>query len=255
MQDIENDRKAVSAWRRFLPLAVILAVMALGWALGLHRALTVEALVDSRVALAGKVAAHPVAALAGFVLVYLVLVALSVPGASLMTLAGGLLFGWQLGTVATLLGATSGAILVFLAARTAFADLLRARAGPFLARLADGFRADAFNYLLFLRLVPVFPFWLVNLAPAFLGMRLAPYALATAIGILPGSLALSVIGSGLGGILDAQVRACAGRPDCRPSLEIGDLLGGELLAGLAVLGIVSLIPVVVKAVRARRGAS
>src|SRR6266481_4731931 len=98
--------------------------------------------------------------------------------------------------------AALGAIAVFLAARTAFYDLFHARAGAALARFEQGFRRDSFSYLLFLRLIPVFPFWLVNIVPALLGMTLGPYTLATLIGIIPGAVVYSSVGSGLGTLLD-----------------------------------------------------
>ena len=101
-----------------------------------------------------------------------------------------------------MIGATIGSVAVFLAARTAFYDLFHARAGAALARLEEGFRRDSFNYLLFLRLVPVFPFWLVNIVPALLGMTLGPYTLATLIGIIPGAVVYSSVGAGLGMLLD-----------------------------------------------------
>lgn len=250
----EESGGARPVWRRFWPVAAILAVMAAGWALGLHRHLTFAALVDSRASLVALVEARPVASLLAYVVAYVVVVALSLPGAVLMTLAGGFLFGWAVGAAATVVGATLGATLVFLAARTAAGDMLAARAGPGLARLAEGFRADSFNYLLFLRLVPLFPFWLVNLAPALFGMRLGPYALATAIGILPGSAAFSVIGAGLDRVI-AETPGCAhGAPAGTCSLDVKALVQPELLAGLAALGVVALIPVAWKALAARRAA-
>ncbi|MEJ1157127.1 TVP38/TMEM64 family protein [Prosthecomicrobium sp. N25] len=241
---------------RFLPLVAILAIMAGAYALGLHRSLSLDGLVQSRSALAARVEAAPLLSLLAFVAVYVATVALSLPGATLLTLAGGFLFGWKLGAAGTLVGATTGAVFVFLAARTALADTLRRKAGPFLARVAEGFRQDAFHYLLFLRLVPVFPFWLVNLAPALLGMRLAPFALATAIGILPGTIAFSVVGSGLDSVIDAQIAAnpaCVGGAPCRLSIDPSRLVTRELLAGLGALGLVALLPLALKAWRARRG--
>jgi uncharacterized membrane protein YdjX (TVP38/TMEM64 family) len=112
------------------------------------------------------------------------------PGAAVLTLAGRFLFGWFWGGLASMIAATIGAVLVFLIARTALGEPLAARAGPWLAKLRQGFQEGAFNYLLFLRLVPIFPFWLVNLAPALLGVSFWTYTLATIIGIIPGSFAI-----------------------------------------------------------------
>ena len=125
-----------------------------------------------------------------FVLAYALVVAFSLPIAIIITPVGGFLFGVWLGALLSVIGATLGSVAVFLAARTAFYDLFHARAGAALARLEDGFRRDSFSYLLFLRLVPVFPFWLVNIVPALLGMTLGPYTLATLIGIIPGGVRL-----------------------------------------------------------------
>lgn len=249
------DGRAVPAWRRFAPVAAILAVSVAGYAAGLHRHVGFAAFVRSHAEVTAFVADRPIASVAAYLALYVTVVALSLPGAAFLTLVGGLLFGAAIGAAATVAGATCGAVVVFLAARTACGDALRRRAGPLLARLAEGFRADAFNYLLFLRLVPLFPFWLVNLAPALFGMRLGPYALATAVGILPGTVAFSVIGSGLGGFVEAQVAQCAGRPDCHPRLHLQHLVSTELLLGFAALGVVALIPVVLKARRGRGGAA
>ncbi len=125
-----------------------------------------------------------------FVLAYALVVAFSLPIAIIITPLGGFLFGVWMGAVLSVIGATLGSVAVFLAARTAFYDLFHARAGAALARFEDGFRRDSFSYLLFLRLVPVFPFWLVNIVPALLGMKLGPYTLATRDRHHPGGLRL-----------------------------------------------------------------
>ncbi|HYE53038.1 MAG TPA: VTT domain-containing protein, partial [Azospirillaceae bacterium] len=175
-------------WRRVLPLLLLAAGIALVFATGLHRHLSLASLAEHRQGLADLAARSPATAAASFILAYAAAVALSVPGAVFLTLAGGLLFGVAAGTLYTVAGATLGATLLFLAARTALGDLLRARAGPWMARLEEGLRRDALSYLLFLRLVPAFPFWLVNLVPAFLGVRLSTFVLGTFLGIIPGTL-------------------------------------------------------------------
>src|SRR5262249_27008746 len=144
-----------------------------------------------------ELADHLVLALAIYLCAYAGVVTLSLPGATILTLAGGCMFGASLATGVTVIAATIGATLLFLAARTAFADLLRQRAGPWLTRLRDGFQENAFSYLLFLRLVPAFPFFVVNLVPAFFGMRLQSFVLATFIGIIPGTLVYASVGAGL----------------------------------------------------------
>ncbi len=252
---VPDEKRVAPAWRRFLPVGILLAAMAVGYALGLHRYLSFAAFLESRAALAARVEAMPVVSALSFVAVYTVVVALSVPGASLLTLSAGFLFGWLAGSALTVIAATAGAVILFLVARSALADTFRRRAGPFLAKMQDGFQEDAFNYLLFLRLVPLFPFWLVNLAPALLGMRLGPYALATLIGILPGSIAFATIGAGLDSVIAASLAAdpaCAGGGACTPSLDPRKLVTPELLFGLGALGVVALIPVALKAWKRRK---
>ncbi|MFZ2467986.1 MAG: VTT domain-containing protein, partial [Parvibaculum sedimenti] len=107
-----------------------------------------------------------------------------------------------LGGAATVVAATAGATVLFIAAKSALGDLLRAKAGSAVARMEEGFRANAFSYLLFLRLVPAFPFWLVNLAPAFLGVRLSTFVGATFIGIVPGTFVFASLGAGLGAVFE-----------------------------------------------------
>ena len=148
------------------------------------------------------------------------MVALSVPVGFYLTVIGGILFGAVLGGLAALVGATIGAICIFLIARSAMGEHLVRRAGPLAEKLAQGFRADAFSYLLFLRLVPIFPFWLVNLVPALCGVSVATFAAATALGIIPATFAFAFVGAGLDSVIAAQqaaYRACvaAGRTDCR----------------------------------------
>ena len=157
------------------------------------------------------IARNAAAAVAGYVALYIAVVALSLPGGAVLTITGGVLFGVVIGGAAALVGATIGAICIFLIARSAVGEHLVRRAGPLAERLAEGFRADAFSYLLFLRLVPLFPFWLVNLVPALCGVRLATFAAATAIGIIPATFAFAFVGAGLDSVIAAQeaaYRAC-----------------------------------------------
>jgi uncharacterized membrane protein YdjX (TVP38/TMEM64 family) len=230
-----------AGWRRLWPLALIGAGIALAFALGLDRHLSAEALAANQAALAALVRANPAATGAGFVAAYAAAVAVSLPGGVFLTLAGGLLFGHLWGTVLSVLGATIGAVLLFLAARHALGPLLARRAGPLLARVRPGLERDGLSYLLALRLVPIFPFWLVNLAPALVGMRLGPYALATFLGVIPATAVFAGIGAGLGEIL-----AAGGRPDLGVILSPGVLLP---LLGLAVL---ALVPVLWRRIAARR---
>src|SRR5262249_46201099 len=170
-QSAGRDQTRARPWlHRLAPVAVVVLVMAVVFAMGWHRFLSLETLVRHRAPIEGFVASRLVLAVGTFIAIYVAAVALSVPGAVILTITGGVLFGWLIGALAAIVGATTGATIVFLIARGACGEAILRRAGPLAEKLAQGFRADAFHYLLFLRLVPVFPFWLVNLAPAVVGV-------------------------------------------------------------------------------------
>lgn len=224
---------------------------------GSHRALTLETVMRHRDAIQAFIAEHGFAAPVLYTAIYIVAVALSLPGGVLLTVIGGILFGTLIGTISAVVGATVGAALLFLIARTALRETLVRRAGPRVRRFAEGFREDAFNYLLFLRLVPIFPFWLVNLAPALLGVSLRTFVAATAIGVIPGALAFAFFGAGLDSVLASQKEtfmACveAGGTDCKLNFDFKAAFTPKLLSAFLILGLVALLPVVVKRIRARR---
>ncbi|WP_417670966.1 TVP38/TMEM64 family protein [Roseibium sp.] len=238
--------------RRWAPLVLILAAMGIGWLSGWHEALTLSSLIKNRIVLTAFVADNIGLAILAYVLLYIVTVALSFPGASFLTIAGGFLFGWTIGGTATVFAATLGATLIFLIARSSLGQVLTRKAGPFVTRLSSGFRESALSYLLFLRLTPVFPFWLVNIAPAMFGVPLATYVLATVLGIIPGTYAFAIIGSGLDSVIEAQEMAnpgCAAAGTCE--VEIGALVTPELIAAFFALGFAALIPVALKKLRGR----
>jgi uncharacterized membrane protein YdjX (TVP38/TMEM64 family) len=217
---------------RFVPIALVVVALVLAYALGLHEVLSLEQLRLHHRTLLGFVAAHPVTAPLGYAAIYILAVALSLPGAAVLTVAGGFLFGAWLGTGLTVISATIGATVIFLAARSAFGDLLRARAGPALRRMEEGFRRDAFSYLLMLRLVPLFPFFLVNLVPAFLGVRLRTYVAATLLGIIPATLVFTLAGCGLDRIVAGD-----------GAVSLDSLLTPEMMAALSGLALLALAPV------------
>jgi uncharacterized membrane protein YdjX (TVP38/TMEM64 family) len=251
-----DEASGRSPWR-FVPLAVVVALSILIVAMGWHRHLSFEAFVHRHAVLRDFIAYDLTAAVAAYVALYVVVVALSVPGALFLTVAGGIMFGALLGGVAALVGATVGAVCIFLIAKSALGEHLVRRAGPRVAKIAEGFRADAFSYLLFLRLVPIFPFWLVNLVPALAGVRFVPFVAATALGIVPATFAFASVGAGLDSIIAAQeaaYRAClaTGAASCRLDFDLTTAVTPQLLAALVALGVVALIPVAVKKLRARR---
>jgi uncharacterized membrane protein YdjX (TVP38/TMEM64 family) len=245
--------------RRFLPFAALVAVMVVILAMGWHRQLSFETLVRHRAGIDAFVADHYAAAVAAFVALYVAVAALSVPGAAVLTICGGILFGWLVGGLAAIAGATVGATIIFSIARSACGESLLRYAGPRAQNLAEGFRSDAFSYLLFLRLVPIFPFWLVNLAPALVGVRLVTFLGATALGIVPGTLAYALVGEGLDSVIRAEgaaFRAClaAGNSDCQLHFDMAAALTPQLLAALVALGLIALIPIVLRRWRGRGAA-
>lgn len=227
--------------RRALPLLLLGLGLGLFIAFDLGRFFDLSELRAHQSDLQRWVNDRPVIAPAAYLLFYAVLVAFSLPVASFVTIAGGFLFGIWFGTLWTAIGATLGASLVFLAARTALGEVLRAKAGPWLSRLEGEFRTNGFHYLLFLRLVPAFPFWLINIAPALFGMRFVPFVLATAIGILPGTFVFTYFGHGLGTTLQHS-----------GELSLTTIATPEILIGLTLLALVSLLPVWFKRRQARR---
>ena len=244
------------ALRRYLPLAVVVVLIGIAYALGLHRDISFETLVRHRAEIDEFIARHGLAAVAGYIALYVAVVSLSLPGGAILTVTGGFLFGPVVGSIAAVLGALGGATIIFLIARSAAGEFLTRRAGPFAAKLAAGFQADAFNYLLFLRLVP-FPFWLVNLAPALFGVKLSTYVAATAIGMLPATVTFAVFGAGLGTVMnaqEAQYKAClaAGRIDCSVNFDLPHVLTPTLLGALVAFGVLALIPVFARRIWGRR---
>jgi uncharacterized membrane protein YdjX (TVP38/TMEM64 family) len=246
--------------RRFLPLVGVVVLASLVLAMGWHRELSLENLVRYRTEIDALISNHWILALAVFVASYIAVVTLSLPGGAIMTVSGGILFGAFAGGLASIAGATIGATLLFLVARTAFGEHLTRRAGPWVARLAEGFREDAFHYLLFLRLVPAFPFFIVNLVAALMGVKLATFVSATLIGIIPATFAFAFAGAGLDSVVAAQetaYRAClqAHGSGCQLDFDIGAAITPQLIVALVLLGVAALIPVAVKRLRARRMAN
>jgi uncharacterized membrane protein YdjX (TVP38/TMEM64 family) len=233
---------------RFAPLALIVLALSLALVFRVHEQLSLDVLRARREQLDAFVAVNLAAALALYALAYVAAVAVSLPGATILTLTGGFLFGPWLGGSATVIAATMGATGVFLAARTALADSLRGRAGGWLERLREGFARNAFNYLLVLRLTPIAPFFIVNLAPAFLGVTLRDYFFATLIGIIPGTFVYASVGASLRAAFEAGTAA-------DPAQAARALLFSPAVV-LPVLGLaaLSLLPVLIKMLRREKPA-
>jgi len=233
-----SDEHVISA-RRLVPLGLLVVAGIAFIVAGGHKYLSFAALSENRDWLCSLVTSWGIVAALLYVAVYGLLVALSVPGAAVLTIAGGFLFGTWLGALCAVIGATLGATMIFLAARAGLGGLAQ-RAGRFAGKVEAGFRADAFNYLLVLRLVPILPFWLVNLVPALVGVRLTTYVLATFLGIIPGTFVYASIGNGLGDVVE------------EPDLRI--LFKPSVLVPIVGLALLALIPVGYKRWRAKKAA-
>jgi len=229
-----------SPLKRFAPLAIIAMGLITFFALGGPDYVNMDSLRENREVLAGFVQDNFVIAFIGFIAAYAVLTAISFPGAWVLSLVGGFLFGTLTGTISIVIGATLGATALFLAARYAFGDLLRSKAdGGMIKKFEKGLKEDELSYLFILRLVPLFPFFVVNIAPAFFDVKLRNYLLATFFGIIPGSLVYASVGNGIGAVFDKGEEANLSGLMFQPAV-IGPIIGLIILA---------LIPVIYKRVK------
>lgn len=239
--------------KRFAPLGILVLALIGVFASGLHKQLDFDTISTHYGQMSQWVEAHPFVAALGMLLAYAAATALSFPAAWLLTVTAGLVFGWMLGVVLVVFGATIGACILFLAARYALRDFFRARASGVLAKMADGFAEDATSYMLFLRLAPVFPFALVNVVPAILGVPLFTFVWTTFVGIIPGAIAYNFAGEGLRSIVADRASACAANmPPCGDALSPGDLITPQILIAFVLLAVVSLLPIVLKRVARAR---
>lgn len=241
MATTREPARPSSPLRRFGPIALLLFGLAASWALGLQDYLDMDLLQRHRASIASLCDRHAILAPLVFAGLYIAVVAFSLPGGAAMTVAGGFLFGTIQGTLLTVVAATIGATLVFLAARSAFGGGLREKATPWLRRLRDGFNENALSYLLVLRLIPLFPFFVVNLVPAALGVSLRTFVLGTFVGIIPGTFVFASAGAGLGSILDNG-----------GGLTLESVLTPQIIVALVGLALLSLMPVIYKRIRASR---
>lgn len=227
--------------RRFLPLFLLCLLIGIVWVTGIHEKLSFDTVKENRDRLTSIVQQNFVKAALLFSLLYILSTTLSIPGATVLTITGGFLFGQTWGTIWVVLSATTGATFLFLIARTALGESLRQRAGPWYDKMKKGFTENAFFYLLTLRLIPIFPFFVVNLVPAFLGVSLRTYILATGLGIIPGSFVYVSVGTGLGSLFDRG-----------ETLNLKGILTPEILTALGGLALLSLLPVLYKKLKQKR---
>ncbi|MGP1275883.1 MAG: TVP38/TMEM64 family protein, partial [Caulobacterales bacterium] len=225
----DAPQKAKPLWLRLLPLLVLAAALIAVLVSGVWRDLNLETLQENQAALESYVAANLFLAVLIYTIVYALAVSISVPGAIWFTIGAGFLFGPIVGTGVAVTGSTIGATIIFIAVRYAFADWARARFGTWVKRLQDGFSSDAFSYVLILRLIPVLPFFGINIATALLNVPLRAYVLGTLIGVMPLAYVYATVGSTIS-------RAAGGVPG------LLDLLTPELIAAIAVFALVGFLP-------------
>jgi len=228
-------------WRKLMPVMILIGGLVLAWSAGVLDLLSFETLRENRDLLQGFVSNNPVSSVLVFMGLYVVSVALSLPIGSVLTITGGFLFGSFLATSYVVVAATIGATVVYLAARYAFYDLMRAKAGNAVRKMEEGFAENAFSYLMVLRLIPIFPFWLVNLVPALLGVKLRSFVFGTMIGIIPGTFVYASIGDGLGALFDQG-----------KTPDLGIIFEPRILTPIVGLAVLALLPVAYKKLRQRK---
>ena len=227
--------------KRWWPVIVLAALIIAAYFLGFFDALTFENLEKHHLTIKETVAEHFVLMSIVYILLYVVITALSVPGASILTITGGYLFPMPVSVIYTVIGATGGATIIFLIARTSLGAFLKEKAGKTMKKMEEGFRKGEISYMLFLRFIPLFPFWLINIAPAFFGVRLITYVWTTFVGIIPGTYVYCQAGRGLDEIF------ASGKP-----FSLDTIFNTQIKIALIVLAVFAIIPIVVKKLRRDR---
>ncbi|NGX61007.1 MAG: Mercuric reductase [Chlamydiae bacterium] len=222
-------------WKRWIPLAVIVLLMIIAYSFDVHKYFTFEMLKERHGQLKGWVTSSPVVAPIVFTLIYTLATSLSLPGGAILSLLGGFLFPIPWSTLYVVIGATIGASVIFLAARTAFGDLLRKKTGKFIQKMEKGFQENTWSYLLFLRFIPLFPFWVVNIAPAFFNVAFSTYVWTTFVGIIPGAYVYTQAGAGFSAIFTSG-----------GSFSIDTIFNVQVRIALVALAVFSLVPIFVK---------
>ena len=243
MSEMTDPRARAAGLKRHLPLILIAAVALVG-VFTLRDTLSFETLAENRDALIALRDDHFLLIAAAFVLIYVAIVAFSLPGAAVASITGGFLFGLVGGTVLNVISATAGACLIFLAARAGLGEMLSARMDASegrIAKLRDGLRENEISVLFLLRLVPAVPFFVANLLPALVGVRFRNYVFTTALGIVPGAIVFTWIGVGVGEVFDRGET---------PDLSI--LWEPHVIGPILALCALAALPMVIKAVRGKR---
>ena len=225
---------SIKVIKRTLPLIIIIILVIIAWVSGVSDLASLESIKLQREELLELVNNRPVLSITGFILLYIISVALSLPIATILTLLGGFLFGRWIGTIVIVFAATIGASILFVAARSAIGTTLREKAGPLYKKIETNMIHNATGYMLFMRLVPLFPFFMVNIVPALFNVRIIPYILTTFFGIIPGTFVYANVGRELGTIE-----------------SLTDLASPQTLAAFTLLGMFALIPTIYKQIKAR----
>jgi uncharacterized membrane protein YdjX (TVP38/TMEM64 family) len=236
---------------RILPLLLLFIVLAVLIASGATHFLSLERLVESRDWLADQVTQRTFLSVATFFVVYATAALSGIPGGALFSIASGFLFGPLAGAAISLAAISLGGTMFFLIVRTSLGSVLMRRGGRWALQLRDGFHKNAVPYLLFLRLTPAFPFFLVNIAMAMAELKLRTFVWVTAVGLLPVTLAYALAGAGLDSVMVAQRKAfnacvSAGASDCRMHIDLRHLVTTEMLLALTALGVLALLPVLIR---------
>ncbi|MEL6466799.1 MAG: TVP38/TMEM64 family protein [Pseudomonadota bacterium] len=242
MTDSSQPRK--SSLMRNLPLIGILIVAAIG-AFTLRDYLSFQTLADNREALIDFRNANYLLTALVYAGIYILIVGFSLPGASIATLTGGFLFGTLFGSIFTVTAATIGATIIFLAARHGFGETLGQRMDASkgtIKKIKDGIDDNQWSMLFVIRLVPVVPFFVANLIPAFMRVPLHRYVISTFLGIIPGSVVYTSVGAGLGEVFERG-----------ETPNLGIIFEPHILLPILGLAALSLLPVVVKAVTGKKG--
>lgn len=233
---------------RWSPLVLMIGIGIAAFAFGLGEYLSLSNIIRFRSALVGFVEDQPALATAAYVGVYMMAVVFSVPGGSVFTIVGGIMFGGIVGGIITTVGAVLGSLGVFLVARTALEGWTRRRMsqlGPRINAIAEGFRENAFSLLIVLRLIPLMPYWASNALPAIFGVSVSTFVVATTIGLLPWTVSFAFFGAALEDIVAAQEEAnpgCADAGTCEVSFSV--FSSPSVLTGL-VIALLALVPVFV----------
>ncbi len=236
--------------KQWVPVALLIMAFVAFFASGLYEMLTLDELARRYGDLDAFIEHNFWGAVLGAIAIYILVTAASLPAATLLSIAIGLMFGWALGATIIVIGATLGASILFLVARSLLRDFFSKKAGDKLNIMAAGFRDDAVSYMLFLRLAAIFPFFVVNFVPAILGVRFFTFFWTTAIGIIPGTIAYAFAGEGLRSIVGDRAVACARNiAPCGQPLAPGDIITTEMLIAFILLALVSLMPVILKKIR------